>query len=186
MPNSPNQASNQLVFTGKSPKGGGWAALVNLSPVFWFFSSFSHYIETYALGFPTLPYDNAPGGKTETYKDVREASGYPLGKPAIPSGEDHCFIPSTSALDINTNDLFMDIVSTYNKNKFITPFESIYLHSSNTSNNEKHVEVTTGTNGNIEWIINELKQNEPIAGITTLPNSNGNTFNYAITSVASL
>jgi hypothetical protein len=182
VPNSPNQASNQLVFAGKVPKGGGWTSLINVIPVFWFFPSVSHHISTIALGFPTLPYDNAPGGKTETFKDIRETDmGISWNRyPFTPAGEDHCFIPSTSALDINTNNLFMNLYNSITDKTVSTPFSSIYYPDRNGGAiNEKHVEVTTGTDGNIEWIIKELKQNEPNAGVAILPNTNGNTFNYA-------
>jgi hypothetical protein len=184
-PNSPNQASGQLLFEGKAPKNRGWTVALNflINPVLTnlFGMHINHYNESVYYNFPTLPYDNAPGGKTETFKDIKESDLGMIKKkyPSIPSGEDHCFIPSTSALDINTNNLFMDLTLIDPITQSITPFKNYYLHAATPSNNERHVEVTTGTNGNIEWIINELKQNEPNAGISTLPNTNGNTFNYA-------
>jgi hypothetical protein len=185
-PNSQNQASGQLLFEGKAPKNRGWTVALNVlfNPLLTniFGLHLNHYNETVYYNFPTLPYDNAPGGKTETFKDIKESDLGMIKKkyPNIPSGEDHCFIPSTSALDINTNNLFIDLWNSIKFKTVTTPFSSIYYPDKNGgASNQKHVEVTTGTNGNIEWIIKELNQNEPNAGVAALPNTNGNTFNYA-------
>jgi hypothetical protein len=181
VPNSPNNTSGQIVFTGKAPKNGLWTALLNFANPFRGIIKLNHFTAIESLGYATLPYDNAPGGTTETYKEIADAN-YPIGNATSLVGDNHCFIPSVSAMDINTNNLNLDIWTSTLANPLITPFDAYYFPDVEDNKfNQKHVEVTIGNKGNIEWIINQLKQNEPTPNQAVLPNTFGSKFNYAQT-----
>jgi len=60
----------------------------------------------------------------------------------------HCFIPSVSALDINTTNPFYDIAGDPNL-LANTPFDNLYVPATN----EPHVTVTPG---NAPWLLNEI------------------------------
>tara|TARA_R110002050_G_scaffold244430_1_gene381228 strand:- start:1622 stop:4087 length:2466 start_codon:yes stop_codon:yes gene_type:complete len=94
----------------------------------------------------TLPFDNCPGGFRATQKSMAG----PASKGTVYSLHDnHSFVSTISALDINTNDLFYNISANSNILN-MTPFDAIY-YSENTSNdpnivvnkNELHTLVST-------------------------------------------
>lgn len=96
----------------------------------------------------TMPYDNAPGGTRASMvqMDTTEA---PYGDIVALHGS-HCFIPTVSALDLETDDLFYDIAG----DPLImdkTPFDAIFYASAN----EEHVTITPG---NAAWIISEIER----------------------------
>jgi hypothetical protein len=96
----------------------------------------------------TEPYDNAPGGTRASMvqMDTTEA---PYGD-IIALHESHCFIPTVSALDLETADLFYDIAGDPSIME-LTPFDAIYYAATN----EEHVTITAG---NAAWIIFEIEQ----------------------------
>ncbi len=84
----------------------------------------------------TLPYDNAPGGTRDTSQQLADVDpGYGDIVALYP---DHCFVPTVSALDIDTTDLFYNIAgddAILDK----TPFDTIYF----ATGNESHMSVTS-------------------------------------------
>lgn len=95
---------------------------------------------------PCLPWDNAPGGLTATMAELAAVPA-PYGdiEALYPS---HCFIPSISALDLNTNDPLFNIAGAANLHD-LTPFDSLYYPVAN----QDHVQITPE---NAEWFINEI------------------------------
>jgi hypothetical protein len=95
----------------------------------------------------TEPYDNAPGGTRASMvqMDTTEA---PYGD-IVALHDDHCFIPTVSALDLETADLFYDIAGDPSIME-ITPFDAIFYAATN----EEHVTITPE---NAVWIIHEVE-----------------------------
>jgi hypothetical protein len=95
----------------------------------------------------TQPYDNAPGGTRASMvqMDTTEA---PYGD-IVALHDDHCFIPTVSALDLETADLFHDIAGDPSIMD-LTPFDAIFYAATN----EEHVTITPE---NAVWIIYELE-----------------------------
>lgn len=98
----------------------------------------------------TYPYDNAPGGFRSTNKEIAD-SETEYGDITSPN-PNHCFIPTVSALDINTSDLFYNIKNDPNILSK-TPFNAIYYPVSDPNTNQAHVAITSETVG---WVFNEL------------------------------
>jgi len=95
----------------------------------------------------SLPYDNAPGGMADTNKQIADVSA-PFGN-IYAINDNHCFIPTISALDIDTDDLFHHIAYDANiLNK--TPFDAIYYPYTN----ENHVSIN---DINANWIRDEIQ-----------------------------
>jgi hypothetical protein len=67
----------------------------------------------------------------------------------------HCFIPTVSALDLATNDLFYDIAGDPNL-ALLTPFDAVYFPAEN----QDHMAITSQT---AAWLIAELE-----AGVTSV------------------
>jgi len=95
----------------------------------------------------TLPYDNAPGGSRASMADM-DAVVAPYGD-IVALHQNHCFIPTVSALDLATSDLFYDIAGDPNL-LAITPFDAVFYSTVN----EPHVDVTPE---NAVWIIDEIE-----------------------------
>jgi len=93
----------------------------------------------------SLPhYDNSPGGVREVAEEMAEIDTD--GKGQINALEsEQSFVPTISALDINTTNLFYDVHNNIpdgdNPNSNLTPFDAIYFPTDNTL----HVEATDGT-----------------------------------------
>jgi hypothetical protein len=83
----------------------------------------------------TLPYDSAPGGyrASMAQMDTTE-TGY---GDIVALHDNHCFIPTISALDLDVSDLFYDIAGDPNLHT-LTPFDAVYFPAQN----EEHVAVT--------------------------------------------
>jgi hypothetical protein len=96
----------------------------------------------------TKPYDNAPGGSRASMAQM-DTTDAPYGD-IVAIHERHCFIPTISALDLDTGDLFYDIAGDPGIMD-ITPFDAIYYPSMN----EEHVTITPE---GAEWLITEIKQ----------------------------
>jgi hypothetical protein len=94
----------------------------------------------------TLPYDSAPGGYrgTMAQMDTTE-TGY---GDIVALHDNHCFIPTISALDLDVTDLFYDIAGDPNLASH-TPFDAVYFPAVN----EEHVSVTPQ---NKAWFLAEV------------------------------
>ncbi len=94
----------------------------------------------------TAPYDNAPGGWRSSMADM-DATPAPFGD-IVALYPNHCFIPTTSALDLNTTDLFYDIAGDAQL-LTRTPFQAVYFPAVN----QGHVSITPE---NATWLLQEL------------------------------
>ncbi len=74
------------------------------------------------------PYDNAPGGSRSTFADLDTLS-VPIGD-IVALHDNHCFIPTVSALDIDEENLFHNLAVDPNIMQK-TPFDSIYWSADN-------------------------------------------------------
>jgi hypothetical protein len=94
----------------------------------------------------TDPYDNAPGGwrASMAQMDTTEA---PYGD-IVALHDSHCFIPTVSALDVDTEDLFHDIAGDPDL-LTRTPFDAVYFPQSN----EEHVLITPES---AAWVMAEI------------------------------
>lgn len=83
----------------------------------------------------TKPYDSAPGGWRASMATM-DTSAAPYGD-IVAIHDAHCFIPTVSALALDTDDLFYDIDG--DPDLFLhTPFDTVYYPSVN----EEHVSIT--------------------------------------------
>lgn len=94
----------------------------------------------------TLPWDSAPGGTRNSMAQM-DAVSPPVGD-IIALYPNHCFIPTVSALDINTNDPFYNVGGDPDLVAH-TPYDALYVPVTN----EGHVTVTVD---NAPWLLNEL------------------------------
>ena len=96
----------------------------------------------------TYPYDNSPGGTTNTMGEMAasDTDGYGTIETDI---SNHSFIPTVSSLAINTSDLFHNI-STDPNIMSKTPFNAIYYP---VNTNEEHVYISEAC---VSWLFNEL------------------------------
>jgi hypothetical protein len=84
----------------------------------------------------TRPYDSAPGGwrASMTQLDTTQA---PYGD-IVALHANHCFVPTVSALDLSTNDLFYDVAGDPDLVAH-TPFDAVYYAA---GDNEEHVHIS--------------------------------------------
>ncbi len=94
----------------------------------------------------TLPWDNAPGGSRNSMAQM-DAVVPPVGD-IVALYPNHSFIPTVSALDINTTNPFYDVAGDPDLLSH-TPFDALYVPTAN----EPHVTVTVD---NAPWLLNEL------------------------------
>lgn len=83
----------------------------------------------------TEPYDNAPGGNRASMLDL-DAADAPIGD-IVALHPSHAFIPTISAIDLDTEDLFYDVLGDPNALS-LTPFDAMFVPAAN----EAHVLVT--------------------------------------------
>ena len=96
----------------------------------------------------TNQYDNAPGGWRDSMAELGAVDpGYGDIVALYPN---HCFIPSISSLDLNTNDLFYNIAGDPNILSH-TPFDAVYFPSQN----EEHVDINAE---NAPWFMAEIER----------------------------
>ncbi|UCF05611.1 MAG: T9SS type A sorting domain-containing protein [bacterium] len=101
-------------------------------------------LQVYVSG--TLPYDNAPGGWRASMAQV-DSSEAPYGD-IIALHDAHCFIPTVSALDLDTSDLFYDIAGDPGIMS-LTPFDTIYYPIEN----QEHMAITAES---APWFLGEV------------------------------
>ena len=94
----------------------------------------------------TSPWDNAPGGTSNSMEQMDNVAA-PYGD-IIALHDDHCFIPTVSALDLNVVELFHNISGEPNLYS-LTPFDSLYFPVEN----QEHVAITEES---YWWFINEV------------------------------
>ncbi|MBM3320780.1 MAG: hypothetical protein FJY73_08915 [Candidatus Eisenbacteria bacterium] len=102
----------------------------------------------------TAPYDNAPGGYRSSMAEM-DSTEAPYGD-IVALHPNHCFIPTVSALAIDTEDLFY-LVANDPEVLTRTPFDAIYFPVEN----EEHVEITPES---AEWFLNEIR---PLTGVAS-------------------
>jgi len=102
----------------------------------------------------TEPYDTAPGGSRPTMAQMGEVE-VPFGD-LIALHDSHCFVPTISALDVATDDLFHDIAGDPDI-LALTPFDAIYYPLVN----EEHVAITPA---NVVWLLDEVRGTVTTAG----------------------
>ncbi len=108
----------------------------------------------------TAPFDNAPGGSRSSMEDM-DSTAAPYGD-IIALYNNHCFIPTISALALNTSDLFYDIAGEANL-MALTPFDTLYFPMEN----QEHVSITAES---AVWMIEEIDaQATSVASAPDLP-----------------
>lgn len=95
----------------------------------------------------TKPYDSAPGGFRNTMADM-DATAAPYGD-IVALHPAHAFIPTVSALALETEDLFHDVQGDPDILS-ITPFDAVYFPVEN----QEHVTITPES---AEWFLNEIR-----------------------------
>jgi hypothetical protein len=102
----------------------------------------------------TKPYDSAPGGWRASMADM-DSTEAPYGD-IIALHDNHCFIPTVSALAIDTEDLLYDIAGDPDIMSH-TPFDTVYYPA----NNQDHASITAE---NAQWFLSEV-----LFGVTGIP-----------------
>lgn len=126
------------------PSGGGQIIFDGLLDLIWPLPDDE--LQAYVSG--TLPYDGAPGGTRSSMAQM-DSTEAPYGD-VIALHESHCFIPTISALDIDTEDLFYDIAGDMDLLAH-TPFDTVYFPVEN----QVHITITAEGAG---WFISELER----------------------------
>lgn len=98
----------------------------------------------------TEPYDNAPGGFRGSMAQM-DSTEAPYGD-IIALHDNHCFIPTTSALAIETEDLFYDVAGDPDLMAH-TPFDTLYYPAGN----EEHMTITPQS---AAWFLSEVGREE--------------------------
>ena len=102
----------------------------------------------------TLPLDGAPGGSRASLQEMDESQA-PYGD-IVALYQSHCFIPTVSALALDSADPFFDIAGAGDLLAH-TPFDALYYPVEN----QPHVLVTPE---NKAWFIDEITSGETAAG----------------------
>ena len=105
----------------------------------------------------TLPYDSAPGGWRASLAQL-DTTQAPYGD-IVALHQAHCFIPTVSALDLPTSDLFFDVAGTPDAVS-LTPFHAIYWAPTN----EEHVNISAEE---AQWVIDEI--DHPTVAVSGAP-----------------
>ncbi len=101
-------------------------------------------------------YDSYPGGYRNTAETIKNEVSSVDGIPPVDLYEKyHCFIPTISALDLNTSNYNFNVSTlNYDYPGAITPFDAIYapLHG----NNEPHMFVNSVPGQNVDWVLKQI------------------------------
>lgn len=95
----------------------------------------------------TIPYDGAPGGWRNSMAQL-DSSAAPYGD-IVALHDDHCFIPTVSALALDTTDPFYDIAGDPALLDH-SPFDALYFPT----DNQEHVAITPQ---NAAWVRSEVE-----------------------------
>jgi hypothetical protein len=187
-----------LLYTDLAVFGAGWAARIPtfglsdavFEPIMQGLHQLNNSLHKYHKQNSTLlPYDNCPGSTAPTMKEVEteffHASwGLLTNMATQPS---HSFVATGSALDLDTNDLDIHLISTYQLLQDFKkiPFDSIWFPGTfsnegvlTASPNQVHVEMTTE---NINWLIGMIEGNRyqlTTPGVSALYKNLQSTYNY--------
>jgi len=101
----------------------------------------------------TLPYDNAPGGWRASLAQL-DTTQAPYGD-IVALHDAHCFVPTVSALDVPTNDLFATVFDG-------SPFDAVYTAPAN----EEHVHISPAEK---EAVLAELDPPVAVGPGVTMP-----------------
>ncbi len=105
----------------------------------------------------TRPFDNAPGGSRASMAQM-DSTPAPYGDIVALHGS-HAFIPTVSALDLATADLFHDVANDPDI-LAITPFDAVYFPQGN----QEHVLITPE---NAAWVLSEIESG--VTGVASSP-----------------
>ncbi|MBN1884341.1 MAG: hypothetical protein JW876_02295 [Candidatus Krumholzibacteriota bacterium] len=127
----------------------------------------------------TLPWDDAPGGTRASMAQM-DSTEAPYGD-IVALYDSHCFIPVTSALDLDTADLFHDVAADPAV-MAITPFDTLYWAETN----EEHVTISAAS---ADRALDEVKRGVtgvdedglPAAALVNGPRNAPNPFNPSTT-----
>lgn len=179
-----------VIFHGKIPKNGLWSVIPCIAmgigspqgPLLCNLcinSNITFATKTIATGFTPLHYDNAPGSMRNTIKYTADELNEEYPNTAVAIHENHTFVPTASALDINTNDLFLNISNSDILANKLTPFDNYYAPL---NTNEYHVEAT---GNNIAFILDEVLAGESNLGnILTADYNFGNPKRWLLSDVS--
>jgi hypothetical protein len=98
----------------------------------------------------TLPYDGAPGGWRGSMAQM-DSTEAPYGD-IVALHDNHCFIPTVSALALDTADIFHDIAGDPDL-MTKTPFDTVYYPVLN----QEHVLITAE---NADWFVSEISRDD--------------------------
>jgi hypothetical protein len=99
----------------------------------------------------TKPYDSAPGGTRASMAQM-DSTEAPYGD-VVALYDSHCFIPTISALDLDTDDLFYDIAGDPDILAH-TPFDTVYYPVEN----QEHITITAESKN---WFLDEIGRGAP-------------------------
>ncbi len=122
----------------------------------------------------TVPWDNAPGGMRPSMQQAADVEA-PYGD-IIALHDRHSFIPTISALALDSNDPFYDVAGDVQLLEH-TPFQTVYFPSEN----QDHIDITAE---NKLWFMAEVQSQiivSPIDGHTT---ESGGTATFTITAAS--
>ncbi len=157
--------SGGIIYNGKHPPYNKWDGIC----------THTANTTTIATGFAPLHYDNAPGGMRNTVRDAVDQINDQLDETSSPKPphatalyDNHCFIPTISALDINTSNLFLNVKNALDNHLNTTPFDAVCAPL---GTNEMHSQATLA---NRTFVLDQIYLNENIL-VSPLTNQ---TFNY--------
>ncbi|MFH1845024.1 MAG: FlgD immunoglobulin-like domain containing protein [bacterium] len=127
----------------------------------------------------TLPFDNAPGGSRASMAQM-DTTAVPYGD-IVALHDSHCFIPTISALALDTADPFYDIAGDPGLLS-LTPFDAVYYPVEN----QEHVAITAESR---VWFLDEIRRDlsaisppvTPVATTAMLRGIQPNPFNPWVT-----
>jgi hypothetical protein len=102
----------------------------------------------------TSPYDTAPGGFRPSMAQMDTVPA-PYGD-IVALHDNHCFIPTVSALDLDTDDLFYDVAGDPDIYAH-TPFDAVYFPVEN----QEHATITAE---NAAWFLDEVLMGVTVVG----------------------
>jgi hypothetical protein len=119
----------------------------------------------------TLPWDNAPGGSRPTMQQAADVNA-PYGD-IVALHQSHSFIPSVSALALDSNDPFYDVAGDAQLLDH-TPFDTVYFPAAN----QEHIEITPE---NKQWFMAEVQAQIVVSMISGDTTEAGGTASFTVT-----
>jgi len=122
----------------------------------------------------TLPWDNAPGGSRPSMEQAADVPA-PFGDIVALHGS-HSFIPTISALALDSNDPFYDVAGDGALLDH-TPFQTVYFPS----DNQEHIDITAE---NKLWFVAEVQSQIIVSMITGDTTESGGTATFTVTAAS--